>query len=158
MRRREPLRRPLNVPAAAVLAARASRPSTRTAPGERAAFLRDCSAALVPARPRVGRAARSAPERRFRVAAELNGAEQIICATGFKRGFRHDPLLARLVDEHELETHGRWIVLAPDCTVPALTDDERTLVVAGVAAPVGVSRRPTRSSGAKYAARGFLRR
>ena len=75
----------------------------------------------------------------------MNGAEQIICATGFQRGFRHNALLARLVDEHGLETHGSWIVLAPDCTVPALTDDERTLAVAA-SPPSGPSRRPTRSS------------
>ena len=43
---------------------------------------------------------------RFHVAAELNGAPQVVCATGFKRGFRHDPLLAGLVAEHALETAG----------------------------------------------------
>ena len=71
-------------------------------------------------------------EGRFRVEAAVNGAEQVICATGFRAGFRHDPLLARLVDEHELETEGRWIVLADDSTVPGLTDATRTLALAGV--------------------------
>ena len=42
--------------------------------------------------------AAAAAEGRFRVAAELNGAEQVIAATGFRRGFRHDELLARLVE------------------------------------------------------------
>ena len=42
---------------------------------------------------------------------------------------------------HELETHDRFIVLAPDSTVPALTDERRTLSIAGVAGPVGVPRR-----------------
>ena len=94
---------------------------------------------------------------RFRVAAELNGAGQIICATGFRRGFEHDLLLRRLVGEHELETADRWIVLAPDSTVPALTDDERTLALAGVPAQWAFPAADT-LVGAKYAARGFLRR
>ena len=89
---------------------------------------------------------RAAAERRFRVAARLDGADQVICATGFLRGFRHDPLLRRLVEEHDLETEGRWIVLARDSTVPALTDTPATLAVAGVAGS-GPIRPPTRSSG-----------
>ena len=80
----------------------------------------------------------------------------MICATGFLRGFRHDPLLARLVDEHELETHDRWIVLADDCTVRALSDERRTLSVAGVAAQWAYPAADT-IAGAKYAARAFLR-
>jgi len=94
---------------------------------------------------------------RFRVAAELNGAEQVICATGFKHGFRDNPLLAQLVDDHDLATHGSWIGLAPDCTVPELTDEERTLALAGVAAQWAYPAADT-LVGAKYAARGFLRR
>ena len=58
----------------------------------------------------------------------------MICATGFVRGFRHDPMLARLVDEHGLETFEQWIVLAPDATVPGLTDETRTLALAGACA------------------------
>ena len=81
----------------------------------------------------------------------------MICATGFRRGFRDDPLLARLVDDHGLETFGRWIVLAPDSTVPALTDDSRTLSLAGVAAQWAFPAADT-IAGAKYAARAFLRR
>ena len=91
------------------------------------------------------------------MAAELNGAEQVICATGFKRGFRHDPLLAQLVDDHALATHGNWIELARDCSVPALTDGERTLAIAGVAAQWAYPAADT-LVGAKYAARNFLRR
>ena len=53
---------------------------------------------------------------RFRVAPEVNGSPQVIVATGFKHGFRHDPLLNDLVAAHELETHDHWIVLAPDST------------------------------------------
>ena len=81
----------------------------------------------------------------------------MICATGFRRGFQEDPLLARLVADHDLETFGRWIVLATDSTVPALTDDSRTLSLAGVAAQWAFPAADT-IAGAKYAARAFLRR
>ena len=74
------------------------------------------------AAPGTRRSRRAAREGRFRVEQAVNGAEQVICATGFRRGFRHDPLLARLVDEHGLETEDRWIVLADDASVPALSD------------------------------------
>jgi cation diffusion facilitator CzcD-associated flavoprotein CzcO len=94
---------------------------------------------------------------RFRVAAEPDGAEQVICATGFMRGFAHDRLLARLVEEHDLETHGRWLVLAPDSTVPALTGGARTLAVAGVHGAWAFPAADT-LAGARYAAHAFLRR
>ena len=74
----------------------------------------------------------------------------MICATGFRRGFQEDPLLARLVADHGLETFGRWIVLAPDSTVPALTDDDRTLTLAGIAAQWAFPAADT-IAGAKYA-------
>jgi hypothetical protein len=86
-----------------------------------------------------------------------NGAEQVICATGFLRGYWRDSLLARLVDDHGLETHDRWIVLAPDSTVPALTDDDRTFSLAGVHAQWAFPAADT-IAGAKYAARAFSRR
>ena len=54
------------------------------------------------------------------------------------------PLLADLVEAHDLPTHDRWIVLAPDSTVPALTDETRTLSVAGSQGS-GRSPPPTRS-------------
>ena len=50
-----------------------------------------------------------------------------------------------------------WIVLAPDSTVPALTDRERTLSLAGVPAQWAFPAADT-LAGAKYAARRFLRR
>ena len=87
----------------------------------------------------------------------MNGAEQVIAATGFKHGYEHDALLRTLVEEHGLETAGGWLVLAPDSTVPALTDGERTLGVAGVQAQWAFPAADT-IAGAKYAARGFLRR
>ena len=94
---------------------------------------------------------------RFRVAAEVNGAAQIICATGFRRGFAANPLLAQLVEAYGLETHAEWIVLEPDCTVPGLTNDDRTLGLSGVAAMWAYPGADT-LIGAKYAAHGFLRR
>ena len=72
----------------------------------------------------------------------------------FRRGFRRQPLLARLADDHRLETYAGWLVLAPDCTVPALTDEGRTLAVAGVAAQWAYPAADT-LMGAKYAAHGF---
>src|SRR5205814_4403245 len=96
-------------------------------------------------------------ERRFRVEAELNGSAQVICATGFRRGFRHDPLLAALVAEHGLETAEGWIVLAPDATVAALTDESRTLALSGDAAQWAFPAADT-LAGAKYVAHAFLRK
>ena len=87
----------------------------------------------------------------------MNGAEQVICATGFRAGFRHDPLLAQLVDEHELETEGRWIVLADDSTVPGVTDATRTLALAGVPGQWAFPAADT-LVGMKVAARRFSRR
>jgi hypothetical protein len=101
--------------------------------------------------------ARAAAAGRFRVEAAVNGADQVICATGFRRGYRHDPLLRRLVDDHGLETADRWIVLAPDSTVPALTDRSRTLALSGVSAQWAYPAADT-LMGARYAAHAFLRR
>ena len=98
---------------------------------------------------------------RFRVESGLNGslegAEQVICATGFQRGYQHDLLLARLVADHELETEDDWIVLADDSTVPALTAATRTLALAGVSAQWAFPAADT-LVGMKVAARGFRRR
>ncbi|HXR11046.1 MAG TPA: hypothetical protein VN770_02020, partial [Gaiellaceae bacterium] len=71
--------------------------------------------------------------------------------------FRHDPVLARLVDEHALETVDGWIVLDEDGSVPALTDARRTLTLAGAAAQWAFPAADT-LSGAKYVAHGFLAR
>jgi cation diffusion facilitator CzcD-associated flavoprotein CzcO len=155
VRRRDPVRRPLNVPRA-LFSRRGLAGFHASEPPARAGQL---STLLQPSYPPgpdwdepIARAGA-----RFRVAAEVNGAAQVICATGFRRGFAHDPLLARLVDDHELETVGRWIVLADDSTVPGLTDESRTLSLAGVAGQWAFPAADT-LVGAKYAARGFLRR
>lgn len=87
----------------------------------------------------------------------LDGVDQVVCATGFRRGFRHDPLLARLAAETGLETYEDWIVLASDATVPALTNERRTLALAGVPAQWAFPAADT-LAGAKYAARRFLDR
>jgi cation diffusion facilitator CzcD-associated flavoprotein CzcO len=157
VRRREPLRRPLNVPRS-LFSRRGLKGFQATGAGGRVDLLRDLGTpSYPPGREWDEPIARAAAAGRFRVAAELNGAEQVVCATGFRRGYRHDSLLARLVDEHGLEAHDRWIALDPDCTVPALTDAGRTLALAGIAAQWAYPAADT-LVGAKYAARGFLRR
>ena len=157
VRRREPLRLPLNVPRE-YFSRRGLAGFHRLAPEERAARLH---ALLAPSYP-PGAAwdaplAHAAAEGRFRVEASSNGSVQVICATGFLRGFRHDPLLAALVDEHALETADEWIVLGRDATVPALTDTTRTLALAGVPAQWAFPAADT-LAGARYVAHGFLRR
>ena len=87
----------------------------------------------------------------------VDGEPQIICATGFRRGFRHDALLRSLVDEHGLEVQADWIVLAPDATVPTLTDGSRTLALSGAPAQWAYPASDT-LVGMKYVARRFLRR
>jgi hypothetical protein len=157
VRRRAPERRPLNLPRW-LFTRRGLAGFHRTAPKERVRLLRRWSApSYPPGRPWDEPLARAGSAGRFQIAAELNGAEQIICATGFKRGFRHDRLLARLVDEHSVEATEDWIVLAPDSSVPALTDETRTLALAGVPAQWAFPAADT-LMGAKYAARRFLRR
>jgi cation diffusion facilitator CzcD-associated flavoprotein CzcO len=155
VRRTEPVRRRLNVPRE-WFSRRALAGFHRRAPQERAAILRTL---LTPSYPPGARwdepLARAGA--RFRVEPELNGSEQVICATGFLRGFQHDPLLRALATEHDLETFNDWIVLDPDSTVPALTDERRTLALAGVAAQWAFPAADT-LVGAKVAARGLLAR
>jgi cation diffusion facilitator CzcD-associated flavoprotein CzcO len=157
VRRREPERRPLNLPRH-FFTRRGLAAFHGMGRGERVDFLRRWSAPSYPG----GRAwdepiERARRDGRFRVERGLNGAEQVICATGFRRGYREDELLASLVRDHGLETHGAWIVLGSDATVPGVTDSERTLSVAGVAGQWAFPAADT-LMGAKYAARGFLRR
>jgi cation diffusion facilitator CzcD-associated flavoprotein CzcO len=153
VRRREPVRRPLNVPRE-WFSRRALDGFHRTGPAERATLLRTLLAPSFPPGRRFDEAIASP---RFRVAATVNGSEQVICATGFRRGFQRDPLLRALVEEHELETFQEWIVLDRDSTVPALTDGARALALAGAAAQWAFPAADT-LVGAKYAARGLLER
>jgi len=157
VRRREPVRRPLNVPreyfSRRGLAAfhrldrrqRAARLETLLAPSYPGGETFDTPLELATA------------EGRFRVEQSLNGSEQVICATGFRRGFDADPVLARLVADHGLETAEGWIVLAADATVPTLSDDTRTLACAGAPAQWAFPAADT-LAGARYVAHGFLRR
>jgi cation diffusion facilitator CzcD-associated flavoprotein CzcO len=157
VRRREPERRPLNL-RRELFTKRGLGAFHRAPRQERLELLRRWSApSYPPGREWDEPVEKARREGRFRVAADLNGAEQVICATGFRRGFEHDPLLARLVSEHRLETAGRWIVLAADSTVPALTDGRRTLALAGAPAQWAFPAADT-LAGMKYAARRFLRR
>ena len=161
VRRHEPARRPLNVERP-LFTKRGLSSFRATAPNERAALLRRYGEPSYPPGKSwdepLERAARAG---RFLVEPGLNGslneAEQVICATGFQRGYEHDLLLARLVDEHELETEDDWIVLAEDSSVPALTDSTRTLALAGVSAQWAFPAADT-LVGMKVAARGFRRR
>jgi hypothetical protein len=157
VRRREPERRPLNVERR-YFSRRGLAGFHRTGREERVGLLgRFLSPSYPPGRGWDEPLGLAAAEGRFVVEPRVNGAPQVICATGFERGFRHDRLLADLVDRHDLETAGRWIVLDRDSTVPALTDRKRTLAVAGVAAQWAHPAADT-LVGAKYAAHAFLRR
>ena len=157
VRRREPLRAPLTVPRE-YYSRRGLQGYQRLAPPERSARL---EALVAPSYP-PGRAfdaplEAAAAEGRFRVEPEPNGSEQVICATGFRRGVAHDRLLALLVAEHALETAAGRIVLADDCSVPGLSDPGRTLALAGVSAQWAFPAADT-LAGARYAAHGFLAR
>jgi cation diffusion facilitator CzcD-associated flavoprotein CzcO len=151
VRRREPVRRPLNVPRE-WFSRRALAGFHRSSHEERAATLHTLLAPSIPPGPRWDDAVA-----RVRVESRVNGSEQVIAATGFRRGFQHDPLLRALVEEHGVETYQDWIVLDPDSTVPSLTDDRRTLALAGVAAQWAFPAADT-LVGAKVAARGLLAR
>ncbi|HJQ85112.1 MAG TPA: FAD-dependent oxidoreductase [Candidatus Binatia bacterium] len=157
VRRREPVRRPLNVPRQ-YFSRRGLAGYQSLSPRERVERLK---VLLAPSYP-PGRQADetlewAAAEGRFRVEPSVNGSAWVICATGFNRGFRHDPLLARLVAEHDLETMDDWLVLDPDSTVPGLSDATRTLALAGAPAQWAFPAADT-LAGARYAAHRFLRR
>jgi cation diffusion facilitator CzcD-associated flavoprotein CzcO len=157
VRRREPARRTLNVERH-YFTKRGLAGFRRTQHEERMALLRGFVAPSYPPGPEWDEPiARAIAAGRFRVEPELNGAGQVICATGFRRGFDSDALLRRLVREHGLATAERWIVLDDDCTVPEVTDEGRTLAIAGAQAQWAHPGADT-LVGMKYAARGFLRR
>jgi cation diffusion facilitator CzcD-associated flavoprotein CzcO len=157
VRRREPVRRPLNLPRP-LFSKRGLSVFHATGRTERAALLiRLGEPSYPPGREWDEPLERAAREGRFRVAQSLNGEAQVICATGFRRGFEHDDLLRELVVEHELQTEARWIVLAPDATVPTLTDDTRTLSISGAPAQWAYPAADT-LVGMKFVARRFLHR
>jgi hypothetical protein len=157
VRRREPARRPLNVERR-YFTKRGLAGFWRTGRDERIGLLRSFVAPSYPPGPEWDEPiAAAVGSGRFRVEPELNGAPQVICATGFVRGYAADPLLSTVVREHELDTAESWIVLDDDSTVPALTDDDRTLALAGACAQWAHPGADT-LVGMKYAARCLLRR
>jgi hypothetical protein len=157
VRRRAPVRRPLNLPRA-LFTKRGLASFQRSPRGDRVALLeRFAEPSYPPGRVWDAPLEAAAREGRFRVEPDLNGAEQVICATGFRSGYEHDPLLAALVADHRLDTEGRWIVLADDSTVPGLTDRTRTLSLAGVPAQWAYPAADT-LVGMKVAARQFAQR
>jgi cation diffusion facilitator CzcD-associated flavoprotein CzcO len=154
VRRREPLRRPLNVERP-LFTKRGLADFHATTPARRAELLSELSAPSYPRGPAWDEPVDWAQQHgRFRVEERVNGAEQVICATGFLRGFQHNPLLARLVGDHELATVDRWIVLDDDSTVLSLTDERRTLALAGAPAQWAYPAADT-LVGMKWAARRF---
>lgn len=157
VRRREPVRRPLNLERH-YFTRRGLSSFHRTSRDERVALLRRLLApSYPPGREWDEPVSEAVAAGRFRVEPSLNGAAQVICATGFRRGFDHDPLLADLVRSHELATAQGWVVLDADSTVPGLTDETRTLSLAGAAGQWAYPGADT-LVGMKYAARCFLRR
>jgi hypothetical protein len=146
VRRREPVQRALNVPRP-FLSKRGLARFHRLGAEARATLLHEL---LAPSYPREAHV--DVP-----VESHVNGADQVIAATGFRRGWQHDALLAPLVAEHALPTVNGWIALDRDATVPVLTDNGRTLALAGVAAQWAYPAADT-LMGARYVAHGFARR
>src|SRR5205807_9774962 len=150
VRRREPVCRPLNVPRQ-YFSRRGLGAFHRSAPAERAQLLESLlEPSYPPGREWDEPLSRAAADGRFRIEPTVNGSDQVVCATGFRRGFEHDALLRRLVEEHALETVDGRIVLAPDSTVPVVTDTTRTIALAGAQAQWAFPGADT-LVGAKYA-------
>jgi cation diffusion facilitator CzcD-associated flavoprotein CzcO len=157
VRRHEPVRRPLNLPRP-MFTKRGLASFRATDPADRVQLLhRYGEPSYPPGKEWDEPLDRARREGRFRVEPSVDGEPQIICATGFRRGFRHDDLLRMLVDEHELEARGSWIVLGRDATVPALTTESRTLSLSGAPAQWAYPAADT-LVGMKYVARRFLHR
>jgi cation diffusion facilitator CzcD-associated flavoprotein CzcO len=157
VRRHEPARRPLNLPRP-LFTKRGLASFHATERTERVVRLRSLAgASYPPGRQWDEPLEQAGREGRFRVAESVDGEPQIICATGFRRGFRHDPLLRSLVNEHGLDVEGEWIVLAPDATVSGLTSESRTLAVSGAPSQWAYPAADT-LVGMKYVAHRFLRR
>ena len=143
VRRREPRAAAAEPPAAAVLEARARGVPPQPARGAGSTLQELSAPSYPPGRPWDEPLA--AANGRFRVVATHDAAddvEQVICATGFKRGFRHDPVLAGLVAEHgprdRRATGSSSTPTAPFRRSPA---PGRTLGARRGARAVGVSRR-----------------
>ena len=157
VRRREPERRPLNLPRP-LFTRRGLAAFHAASDADRVGFLRRWTAPSFPPGPEWDEPIAAATrDGRFRVEPALNGAAQVICATGFLRGFQNDRLLRRLVEDHGVRTVSSWIALSADSSVPQLTDASRTLALSGSCAQWAFPAGDT-LAGARYAAHGFLRR
>jgi hypothetical protein len=143
VRRRPPLRRPLNLPRH-LFTKRGLAEYHRLDPRSRMSFLRELSAPSYP------------PGREWDVSVLVtqhvpDDVDQVIAATGFVRGVQHEPLLA------SLPRYEDWVELSPDATIPSLTDDTRTLAVSGVHAQWAFPGADT-LAGMRYVAHRFVRR
>jgi hypothetical protein len=157
VRRHEPARRPLNLPRP-LFSKRGLASFHATPARERVALLGRLAAPSYPAGKEWDEPLeRAQREGRFRIASSVDGEPQVICATGFRHGFENDELLRGLVDGHGLQTEAHWLVLAADATVPALTDETRTLALSGAPTQWAYPAADT-LVGMKYVARRFLRR
>jgi cation diffusion facilitator CzcD-associated flavoprotein CzcO len=144
VRRRDPVLRPLNLPRPLFT----KRGLDEYRHGDRAALLTSFSTPSFPRELQLDvPVASTVPD----------DVDQVVCATGFLRGYVHDALLARLVADHGLETAGPWLVLDDDATIAALTDAHRTLAVAGVHAQWAFPAADT-LAGMRWVAHCFLRR
>ena len=156
VRRREPERRPLNLPRV-LFSRRGLAGFHKTPPDERVGVLERFGAPSYPAGSSWDEPVEAARRAgRFHVSAELNGAPQVV----------RDRLQARVPARSAARPAGRrarardrgeWIVLTPDSTVGSLTDETRTLTLAGVPAQWAFPAADT-LMGAKYAARRFARK
>jgi len=149
VRRREPLRRPLNLPRP-YFTKRGLAAFHRVDQHKRAALLRSFGLPSYPPGSEWDVSVRVMPS-------VPDEAEQVVCATGFLRGFRYDPLLSALAREHALAAVDDWLVLTDDATVPGLTNAHRTLMVSGVHAQWAYPAADT-LAGMRWVAHHFLRR
>jgi hypothetical protein len=143
VRRREPARRPLNLPRH-LFTKRGLAAYHRLDPRTRVSFLRELSQPSYP------------PGREWDVRVHVtqhvpDDAEQVICATGFRRGAQHEPLLA------QLPRNADWVELDADANVPSLTDATRTLAVSGAQAQWAFPAADT-LAGMRWVAHRFARR
>ena len=157
IRRREPLRRALNVPRA--FFSKRGLAAFHTASDERrSATLRELSTPSYPPGAAwdepVAAAAADRPLHRHGTGSRRRAGDLRHRASA--RAGAKTRCCGDLVETNDLTTHGRWIALAPDSTVPELTDPTRTLSLAGVAGQWAFPAADT-IAGAKYAAHGFLR-
>ena len=157
VRRREPARRPLNLPRP-MFTHRGLAAYHRLPADARVAHLREWLSPSYPAGRLWDEPLRQAErEGRYSVVSEPAAVDQIICATGFVRGFSGHPVLCALVEHDGVDAVESWIVLESDCSVRRLSNERRTLAVAGVCAQWAFPAADT-LVGARYAAHHFVRR